>query len=68
MKDSGSWILDLGSGIGISSRFKSKMLLAQVADGDNDQRSDTLAQERPPAKYLYKYFQDKIVEREIKYK
>ena len=44
------------------------MFLAEVTDGNNNNRSDTLAEERPPGKYLNKYFKDKIIECKIKYK
>ena len=45
-----------------------KMFLTEVADGNDDNSSKALAKERPPAKYLYKYLEDKIVECKIKYK
>ena len=41
------------------------MLLAQITDSNNDHRSKTLAEEGPPTKDLYKYFQDEIVECKI---
>ena len=44
------------------------MFLAEITYGNDDGRSDTLAEERPPAKYFHKYLQDKIIERKIKKK
>ena len=44
------------------------MFLAQIADGNNNNRSKALAQEWPPAKHFYKYFKNKIIECKIKYK
>ena len=37
------------------------MLLAQITDGNNNKRSEALAQKWPPAKHFYKYFKQKIV-------
>ena len=44
------------------------MLLAEIADSNNNDRCKTLTEEWPPAKYFHKYFQDKIVERKVQYK
>ncbi len=44
------------------------MFLAKVTDGNNNSRSKALTEKRPPAKYFYKNFKYKIVERKIKYK
>ena len=41
------------------------MLLAEVTDGNNNNGSDALAEEWPPAEYFYKNFKDKIVEGKI---
>ena len=42
------------------------MLLAEITDGNDNDRSDTLAQEWPPAEYFHEYLQDKIIERQVK--
>ena len=41
------------------------MLLAKVTDGNDNNGSDALAEEWPPAEYFYKNFKDKIVEGKI---
>ena len=49
----------------LSIRFASAILMALIYQFYYDGGGDTLAQERPPAKYFHKYFQDKIVKGEV---